>query len=55
MGDIMATNHDIITVEYEFESKSLQLTKEDCPRLDVDGISLLRDVRCVINDANKLV
>lgn len=56
MGDIMTTNHDIITtVEYGFEFKSLQLIKEDCPRLDVGGISLLKDVRCVINDANKLV
>jgi hypothetical protein len=55
VGDIMATNHEIITVEYRFKFKSLQLTKEDCPRIDISGISLLRDVRCVINDANKLV
>jgi hypothetical protein len=54
VGDIIAANHEITTVEYEFESVSLQLTKGDCPRLDVGGILLLRDVRFVINDANKL-
>jgi len=31
------------------------MTEGDCPRLDDSGIPLLKDVRCVINDASRLL
>jgi hypothetical protein len=55
LGDIMAVNREITTVEYEIESESLHMTEGDCPRLDDSGIPLLKDVRCVINDAGHLL
>jgi len=51
----MAVNREVATVEYGLESESLHMTEGDCPRLDDSGISLLKDVRCVINDAIRLL
>jgi hypothetical protein len=45
----------ITTVKYGLESKSLQMTEGDCPRLDVDEIPLLRDIRCIIKDTKNVV
>jgi hypothetical protein len=51
----MAVNREVTTVEYGLESESLHMTEGDCPRLDGSGIPLLKDVRCVINDAIRLL
>jgi hypothetical protein len=51
----MAVNREVTTVEYGLESESLHMTEGDCPRLDDSGIPLLKDVRCVINDAIRLL
>jgi hypothetical protein len=45
----------ITTVKYGLESKSLQMTEGDCPRLDVGEIPLLRDIRCIIKDTKNVV
>jgi len=55
LGDIMVVNREITTVEYGLESESLHMIEGDCPRLDDSGIPLLKDVRCVINDASRLL
>jgi hypothetical protein len=44
LGDIIIVNHEITTIKYEFESESLQMTERDCPKLDINGILLLKDV-----------
>jgi hypothetical protein len=51
----MAVNQEVTTVEYGLEFESLHMAEGDCPRLDDSGISLLKDVRCVINDAIHLL
>ena len=51
----MIDNCEITIVEYGFEYESLQLTNVHCPRLDVNGIFPFKDIRCVINDASRLV
>jgi len=45
----------ITIVKYGLESKSLQMTEGDCPRLDVGEIPLLRDIRCIIKDTKNVV
>ena len=51
----MAVNREVNTIEYGLESESLHMTEGDCPRLDDSGIPLLKEVRCVINDAIRLI
>ena len=51
----MAVNREVNTIEYGLESELLHRTEGDCPRLDDSGIPLLKDVRCVINDAIRLL
>jgi len=45
----------ITTVKYGLESKSLQMTEGDCPRLDVGEIPLLRDIRYIMKDTKNVV
>ena len=51
----MAINREVNTIEYGLESESLHMTEGDYPRLDDSGIPLLKEVRCVINDAIRLI
>jgi len=44
----------ITIVEYALEFESLQMTKGDCPRLDVGEIPLLKDIRCIMKDTKNV-
>jgi hypothetical protein len=44
----------ITIVVYGLKFESLQMTEEDYPRLDVDEIPLLKDIRCIIKDTKNV-
>jgi hypothetical protein len=50
----MAAIHGVTIVEYILESESLQMTEGDCSKLNVNETPLLKDIRCIINDTNRL-
>ncbi|KAL9363817.1 hypothetical protein Peur_041690 [Populus x canadensis] len=50
----MAAIRELTTVEYGLEFESLQMTEGDCPRLNASETPLLKDIRCIINDTNRL-
>ena len=44
----------ITIVKYGLKSESLQITEGDYPRLDVDEIPLLKDIRYIIKDTKNV-
>jgi hypothetical protein len=50
----MVIIRELTIVEYGLESESLQMIVGDCPRLNASETTLLKDIRCIINDTNWL-